>query len=590
MIEPGTTLCDVQINASLDKLVGMFSSPEFAGAEVELWVFDGRERREKARKALETEGVIARVRSAYKPLVHAVLEELDFDGVKEISIRYPVVDGVLENRFLLETYPVGELVGARPVTFEPSEPVDGSGLISYQLVLKRGDGSQLFVDVPAPNLFRPDHVGHGIYTATGWIRVRSPDRPDLDRNEPYRTDQEQAFDAVMTILSERNWEGEEPFFDRLNMRVEAPFYDRPLPFAHECLSTAEAMHEDLYFSALDMFKKARGLDLEDRTLRPGQLVPQIVPRTGPLRVVIETGSDPYLETDRSVQPGPLTDLETAGHWLEPGVIKAHVDDLGGDYYEVRSQRGRPVWSTHIAGQGPAMVITAGQHSNETSGPIGALRAARHMADKGRTGFAVSPLVNPDGYALFRELCRNYPDHMNHAARFTASGCDLQYVERGFENEAHHIGQEKTGARLHLNLHGYPAHEWTRPFSGYVPRGAELWTIPKGFFLILLHKPGWKSQGEVILNAIIEELSGYQPIVDLNREQCGRSRLYTNASPFMIREDIPYTVEEVEDSLFPVTIITEAPDEMVYGDAFSLLHTAQMKSVLAAADACPSAFS
>ena len=52
----------------------------------------------------------------------------------------------------------------------------------------------------------------------------------------------------------------------------------------------------------------------------------------------------------------------------------------------------------------------------------------------------------------------------------------------YEIGARNQALELSGAQLHLNLHGYPAHEWTRPFTGYLPRGFELWTIPKGFFL------------------------------------------------------------------------------------------------------------
>lgn len=56
------------------------------------------------------------------------------------------------------------------------------------------------------------------------------------------------------------------------------------------------------------------------------------------------------------------------------------------------------------------------------------------------------------------------------------GDDLEY--RSVENngdkhwgKALRLQAEKlTGAKLHVNLHGYPSHEWTHPLSGYVPRG------------------------------------------------------------------------------------------------------------------------
>ena len=140
----------------------------------------------------------------------------------------------------------------------------------------------------------------------------------------------------------------------------------------------------------------------------------------------------------------------------------------------------------------------------------------------------------------------------------------------------------------MNLHGYPAHEWTRPFTGYLPRGSEMWSIPRGFLLILLYNPGWKSQGMAILDAVIDALSAYTPIVDFNNEQRRRSGIYAE-SPFPFRRGIPVIVEEQTEEMFPVTIITEAPDETVYGDTFRLFHTAQMKAVLAAAQEAQTVF-
>ncbi|MCP4319325.1 MAG: hypothetical protein GY789_25900 [Hyphomicrobiales bacterium] len=89
MIAPGTMLCDIEIGSSLDELVARFSSPEYAGTDVVVWCFDGIERRQAARDVLVSKGVTAHVRSAYKPLVHAMLEEdVDFNRIKEIRINY----------------------------------------------------------------------------------------------------------------------------------------------------------------------------------------------------------------------------------------------------------------------------------------------------------------------------------------------------------------------------------------------------------------------------------------------------------------------------------------------------------------------
>ncbi len=587
MALPETVLFDAEICSSLDTLVETYGRAEFIGAEIEIWVFDGRSRREAARETLKQAGVSASVRSAYKPLVHALIEEIDLDGTDDILICYPVVEGLAPNRFLLEAYPANEHIGGDRIRFEPADPEDGSRLLNYQVSYRNSDGCQQTIKIAAPGCFRQDHVDCRVFASSGWVRVRLPHSKTYARDEAFHADQAQAFDRVMAILVAQEWSVQEPHFDRLDMCIEAPFYDQPLAFANECISTAEAMHEDLYFSALEVFKKKRGLPLDDRTIMPGQLVPQITSGNGPLRVRVSVTQDPGTRDpglDMSRPAEEPAGLDRIDHWLKPGRIKAELDALGGVRFEARSQRGRPVWGTFIDNPGPGLVITAGQHANETSGPIGALRAAKQLATERKIGFAVAPLVNPDGYAVFRELCATYPHHMNHAARFTASGCDLEYVGRGYENEAHYTAREMTRANLHLNLHGYPAHEWTRPFSGYVPRGAEIWTIPKGFFLILRYRPGWRKQGEAVLNAMIDALADYPPIIDLNREQMQRSRRYDSISAFEVRSHVPYFLEERDDPLFPMTIITEAPDETIYGEEFVICHTAQMKAVLAAAEA------
>ncbi|MEM9106168.1 MAG: M14 family zinc carboxypeptidase, partial [Pseudomonadota bacterium] len=566
-------------------IVERLSGDQHRGATVELWVFDGRDRREAARDRLRARGVEAHIRCAYKPLVHVALEEIGVTGLKAMTIHYPVVAGVPENRFRLEAYPFADLTGDAEVRFEPADPVDGSTLLTYRLEMNHEDGNVSTLQVYAPNRFVTDPAGEKVLNPCGWLRLRSPSAPDVD--EAFETDQERAFRTAMDTLADLAPNGTEPFFERLEIRVEAPFFDLELPVGHECLSTAEAMHEDLYFTALDVFKKARSLGLSDRTLRPGQVVPVLRANDGPLRVKLTTTIDPDLERDLAATKQPLTDLATAEHWLEPGTIKAHLDDLGGDGFEARSQRGRPVWGACVEGAAPNLMITAGQHANETTGPVGALRAAKHLVDEGQTGFCIAPLVNPDGYAVFRELCNDFPRHMNHAARFTASGCDLAHVERGFENEAHHMGRDRTGAELHMNLHGYPAHEWTRPFTGFMPRGAETWSLPRGFLLILLFWSGWEDRGRAILDAVIDALAEDPVLVDLNREQRERSSLYAGGFPLQHRKDIPYVIEEVPSELFPITIITEAPDETIDGDLFRLFHTAQMTSVLAAAKAARS---
>jgi len=185
-----------------------------------------------------------------------------------------------------------------------------------------------------------------------------------------------------------------------------------------------------------------------------------------------------------------------------------------------------------------VILSAGQHANETSGVIGILRAARELDQRAGSHFALIPLMNPDGYALHQRLTAVNPFHMHHAARYTALGDDLTarpepMLERAALVEAWHI----SGAELHINLHGYPAHEWLRPWSGYLPRGFDAWTIPKGFFLILRHRAAWQAQAERLLARVTEHLAAIPELIEFNRRQHSSFETYAGPSalsPWIVR--------------------------------------------------------
>ena len=141
--------------------------------------------------------------------------------------------------------------------------------------------------------------------------------------------------------------------------------------------------------------------------------------------------------------------------------------------------------------------------------------------------------------------------------------------------------EETGARLHVNLHGYPSHEWTRPLSGYVPRGFELWTIPKGFFLILRHLPGHEAGTREFLEALTAHLAEDDALAAFNRVQLAAWAAHAGAVPFPVLNGIPCNIGESTRQTVPWQLITEYPDETIYGDAFRLAQRTQMRTALKA---------
>ncbi len=257
--------------------------------------------------------------------------------------------------------------------------------------------------------------------------------------------------------------------------------------------------------------------------------------------------------------------------------------LPGERFGVTSFQGRPVAGLHVRGTRQGLVVTAGQHANESSGVVGALRAAPLLNALPGAHYALVALENPDGAALHHRLQQTDPTHMAHAARYTALGDDLEArTKPPFGEKAPRLEAiARTGARLHLSLHGYPAHEWTRPRAGYVPRGSELWTVPKGFFLILRQHRG--HDGLRFLDALTKELlAGSAELAAFNALQQRMWHAHVGELPFAPINGIPCMVITDERSTVPFTLVSEFPDETVRGAAFRLAHTTQMRTVLAAA--------
>jgi hypothetical protein len=559
-----TQLLAIDIPRSLDALVSGYGT---AGTSVEAWLFEDESSRRGAEARLAAAGLHARIRSAYKPLLHFFLEEVELSGLSAATVYLPSHPLAVESRFRLETYPLVGLLKGVQVRFEPGvEP------LHYVVVTEHGS-RKVEHRVFAPNRERRNVLGERALAPCGCIKT-AEDAP----GEPFETEYELAFDRVMAAVAGFEWKKPAPFFDVLDIAVETTGIEHRLPYGDECVSTREALHEDLYFSILEYFKGANGLGAEDRQLQVGQIVPDIRAGTGAtqIRVTLRPG-------DRSTWTDGPQPLATATRPLAPAQIAREIESLGGERFDGVSGQGRPVLATHIAGRGPGLLVSGGQHANETSGVVGALRAAAVLKDRG-TGFALIPQENPDGYALHGALRRHNPRHMHHAARFTALGDDLAFREKEPAGElaARLEAFRRTDAVLHVNLHGYPAHEWTRPHSGYVPPRSAFWMIPKGFFLIMRHHPGRREQAERFIRQLASRVALVPGLKEFNQAHLASFAAHIGEMPQPIQDSIPLVIGE---SRFvpPFTVVAEYPDETIYGDAFRLAHTVQMATVLAAAD-------
>ncbi|CAN7638734.1 M14 family metallopeptidase [Agrobacterium tumefaciens] len=545
------------------------------GQSFEAWTFDDAKSRREAEERLKKKGVSARIRSAYKPLLFTFLEEINLDGVDSIEVGYPVHANAPANRFRLEAYPLAALVGDAKIGFIARK----DDALHYDLTLKRGDRTET-LKVLAPNRVHSDIVGETNVSPTGWFRLAG----DMT-GERLETDYERLFEAAIKAVASHDWGNEEPYFEELNIRAAHPAEDLSLPVGDEVVSLREALHEDFYFSLLEFFQKKSGRPLGDRGLKPGQIVPEIVKSNGEVSVRIETRALTTAFLDGKEQT-----IDAASEPVAAGQIAGLLSEIGGEAFDARSRSGRILAARYIAGSDAAVMISGGQHPNETTGIVGAIRAARKLAERKGAHFTISPLENPDGYALHQRLRVDNPRHMHHAARYTALGDDLEY--RTPENSGSHLNekeirfkaQEMSGASLHVNLHGYPSHEWTRPLSGYVPRNFAMWTLPKGFFLIIRHHADWESQAEALLDRVTRHLGAIPGLLDYNNRQIALYEIHAGETGFRIINGFPCLSSIDDRHTVPMTLITEYPDETIYGDDFITGHTAQMETVLSAYDA------
>lgn len=545
------------------------------GQSFEAWTFDDAKSRREAENRLKKKGVSARIRNAYKPLLFTFLEEINFDGVDAIEVRYPVHENAPANRFRLEAYPLAALVGDAKLDFIARK----DDAFHYDVTLSR-NGKTETLKVLAPNRVHSDIVGETNVSPTGWFRLAGD-----ASGERLETEYEQLFHAAIHAVANHGWGNDEPYFEELNIRVAHPAEDLALSVGDEVVSLREALHEDFYFSLLEFFQKKSGRPLGDRGLKPGQIVPEIVESEGEVSVRIETRPLTTAFLDGGEQL-----IDEAREPIAAGQIAKLLSGIGGEPFEARSRSGRTLAARYVAGSDAAVMISGGQHPNETTGVVGAIRAAGKLVARKGAHFTISPLENPDGYALHQRLRVDNPRHMHHAARYTALGDDLEY--RTLENSGSHLNekeirfkaQEISDAKLHVNLHGYPSHEWTRPLSGYVPRNFAMWTLPKGFFLIIRHHADWEKQAEALLDRVTRHLGAIPGLLDYNNRQIALYEIHAGETGFRIINGFPCLSSVDDRHTVPMTLITEYPDETIYGNDFITGHTAQMETVLSAYDA------
>jgi hypothetical protein len=383
----------------------------------------------------------------------------------------------------------------------------------------------------------------------------------------------------MQTVRSHEWSQDLATVHNVNVAIGMGGIERQINDSIECMSTGEGLAEDIHFSIVEHFYNRAGMPPE-RTLQVGQIIPRIRSFDAAITTAEVSLLPPALIDQQANYDGSIDELAAPIHPSRLAIELQHCDEL---LPAARSVQNRPVLCAYVPGSGPGLVITAGRHGNETSGVVGALRAALQLKKSGHRNFAVIPLENPDGYALHSQLTIERPDDHHHAARYSALGDDIafRHAPPWYESAARKQAFTKTGARLHVDLHGYPAHEWTRPLTGYVPRGFQQWTIPKGFFLMIDHPAGCAAAASRFVRLVAEQLSAAPGLREFNDAQLRTYRAHAGDPPFDSHFGILCQMAEVPEAPVPFTLVTEFPDQMIWGDNFKFAHDIQRATILAA---------
>lgn len=587
----GETLLSERVLGVEERIEQFIAEHDAPGISFEFWVFAGhgertriRQKHARKRKAFDVE-----IHSAFKPLITELYAQRDYYQdlpPTKITIECPTHPATPERRFELEAYPAARLVEELwPGTeFALTSKPTATETPVYTIVFEFQTGEQR-VDVVAPNKLVTTKTGREAFTPCGWFRITG--EAGEVREGPFQTPYEDLYEQAMNFVEWHFKLKTAPYFETLKVFITHNGEEIRLPVAHERIDTAEALHEELYFSLLEHFAHVADLPTGSRQLTPGQILPVVVnsAKGKGINSVIISANAPMKEWEVGEEALTSETLRAMTTGPRPADVAATMRAFPGTQYTAETVQGRTAHGVWHEGTLPAVVINAGQHANETSGIVGALRAMHELSTVGGANVGVVALENPDGYILQRYLRSSHREHMHHAARYSALGNDVSFhtEEQPYESQVRRDITKDSGANLIVNLHGYPAHEWIRPLTGYLPHGFEWWAMPQGFILMARYQPGFAQTAEELLRGVAQDVQAAVPgLVAYNQAMLDSYELHAGKLLFPLEGVIPIALSEAREPGPSIEIITEYPDETVHGRDFFLAHETQFASAVSAA--------
>lgn len=242
-------------------------------------------------------------------------------------------------RPLQELYPIDDTL-ARSLKMVRDrisfETYQGSDDLTYQIHGLASDGSCLFSESlkavwsERPYLDRYADIGK-VHPATGYLNASLNGSNLLSERVP--TDLELVWDvyqaevlpAVTDYLLKQNkgrlLAANQPFFSKLELRLDVSEPDFDLPSRTDRVSSLDAMHEDLYFVGLDYFRTL-GLRLaNEKITSPGLVLPILRNRVGKPKLTVK------LTIPKSKTPLILRSGKIIQKPLDPGQVSLSISQI-----------------------------------------------------------------------------------------------------------------------------------------------------------------------------------------------------------------------------------------------------------------------
>jgi hypothetical protein len=247
-------------------------------------------------------------------------------------------------------------------------------------------------------------------------------------------------------------------------------------------------------------------------------------------------ADPIVPTTKIISPDMCLDIVqqlSARYGLKSYIAGRSYQNRDIAVLEIFTPQEQYVSLPRLQTFKPTLYLNGRQHANEVSATNYILKLAELLAtDKSyakyldRVNFVLHPLENPDGAELAYDLQKLTPFHSLHAGRYSALGIDIGYQVGSSqpllpEAKVRRELQEKWLPDIHLNLHGYPSHEWVQPFSNYSPYMFRDYWIPRGWFAYFraVSSPlygEWAQAGKDMKDMLVKEMNAQRDIYDSNQ--------------------------------------------------------------------------